>query len=73
MTTNDQLKGEASPVEAGSLLAKGKRDRLSLGLNARRIGRIVMAYGRDAADAALTTTFGTHTLKKFNVVIEKVA
>ncbi len=40
--------------------------------NARRIGRIVMAYGRDAADCALITSFGPHTLSKFHVVTEEV-
>jgi len=32
-----------------------------------RIGRIVMAYGRDAADTALTTSFGPTTLTHFEV------
>lgn len=32
-----------------------------------RIGRIEMAYGRDAADCALTTTFGTVQLASFKV------
>lgn len=40
--------------------------------NQRRIGRIVMAYGRDAVDVALTTTFGKHMLRKFEVVTEEV-
>jgi transglutaminase-like putative cysteine protease len=35
--------------------------------NQPRIGRIVMAYGRDAADVALTNTFGAHALSKFEV------
>jgi transglutaminase-like putative cysteine protease len=35
--------------------------------NERRIGRVAMAYGRDAVDVALTTTFGKHTLRKFQV------
>jgi transglutaminase-like putative cysteine protease len=35
--------------------------------NHPRIGRIVMAYGRDAADVALTNSFGTHVLGKFEV------
>lgn len=35
--------------------------------NARRIGRILMAYGRDAADVALSTTFGQHILERFQV------
>jgi transglutaminase-like putative cysteine protease len=35
--------------------------------NQRRIGRVAMAYGRDAVDVALTTTFGKHALRKFEV------
>jgi transglutaminase-like putative cysteine protease len=35
--------------------------------NVRRIGRIMMAHGRDAADVALTTSFGMSTLEKFKV------
>ncbi len=40
--------------------------------NEPRIGRIVMAYGRDATDAALTTTFGAATLQQFNVWTQQV-
>jgi len=35
--------------------------------NVPRIGRILMARGRDAADVALTTTFGMNVLKSFEV------
>lgn len=35
--------------------------------NMPRIGRILIARGRDAADVAITTSFGTHTLRKFTV------
>jgi transglutaminase-like putative cysteine protease len=35
--------------------------------NARRIGRIVIARGRDAADVPLINSFGPHTLKSFRV------
>jgi transglutaminase-like putative cysteine protease len=35
--------------------------------NERRIGRVAMGYGRDAVDVALTTTFGKHILRKFEV------
>jgi transglutaminase-like putative cysteine protease len=35
--------------------------------NAPRIGRILMASGRDATDTALTTAFGTATLVSFQV------
>ena len=33
--------------------------------NVPRIGRILMARGRDAADVALTTTFGVNQLRSF--------
>jgi transglutaminase-like putative cysteine protease len=39
--------------------------------NVPRIGRILMAAGRDAADVALTTNFGSATLKKFFVISEE--
>ncbi len=35
--------------------------------NTPRIGRILMAYGRDAADVPISTTFGPNTLKSFKV------
>ncbi len=35
--------------------------------NTPRIGRVLIARGRDAADVALTTTFGPNTLKSFAV------
>jgi transglutaminase-like putative cysteine protease len=35
--------------------------------NEPRIGRVVMAYGRDATDTALTSSFGPITLQQFNV------
>jgi transglutaminase-like putative cysteine protease len=40
--------------------------------NRRRIGRVVMAAGRDAADVALTTSFGVAHLKEFKVMTEEV-
>jgi transglutaminase-like putative cysteine protease len=40
--------------------------------NVPRIGRILMARGRDAADVAITTTFGLNTLSSFVVVAEEV-
>lgn len=40
--------------------------------NIPRIGRIVVAYGRDAADVPLIHSFGPHVLQKFNVWAEKV-
>lgn len=41
--------------------------------NQPRIGRILMATGRDAADVAITTSFGQSWLKKFSVVTDEVA
>jgi transglutaminase-like putative cysteine protease len=40
--------------------------------NSPRIGRLLMARGRDATDAAITTTFGPCTLSNFMVVTEEV-
>lgn len=40
--------------------------------NTPRIGRILMATGRDAADVAITTTFGSACLTKFSVVTDEV-
>jgi transglutaminase-like putative cysteine protease len=39
--------------------------------NYPRRGRILMARGRDAADAALTTTFGAVTLTRFDVYTDE--
>jgi transglutaminase-like putative cysteine protease len=40
--------------------------------NTPRIGRTLMCVGRDAADTALITSFGAHTLEKFEVYCEEV-
>ena len=40
--------------------------------NARRIGYQIMAIGRDAADVALTTSFGPHLLASFMVKASQV-
>jgi transglutaminase-like putative cysteine protease len=40
--------------------------------NVPRIGRILIAVGRDAADVAMTTNFGCATLTKFVVVSDEV-
>lgn len=40
--------------------------------NIPRIGRILMAVGRDAADVALTTSFGSARLQNFSVVTDEV-
>lgn len=41
--------------------------------NVPRIGRILLAQGRDAADVAIATTFGPNTLRSFRVVTEQIA
>jgi transglutaminase-like putative cysteine protease len=40
--------------------------------NEPRIGRIVIARGRDAADVPMMTTFGHHTLSRFEVIAEEI-
>jgi transglutaminase-like putative cysteine protease len=40
--------------------------------NTPRIGRILIARGRDAADVAITTTFGVNRLAGFKVVTDEV-
>ncbi len=40
--------------------------------NTPRIGRVVMARGRDAADVSLSTSFGRTTLTKFQVYTDEV-
>jgi transglutaminase-like putative cysteine protease len=41
--------------------------------NVPRIGRVLLARGRDAADVALTTTFGPNTLNSFRVWTDEIA
>lgn len=40
--------------------------------NKPRIGRILIARGRDASDVPLTNTFGAHVLKGFKVISEEI-
>jgi transglutaminase-like putative cysteine protease len=40
--------------------------------NQPRVGRVLMAVGRDASDVALTTSFGTANLRQFSVITEQV-
>jgi transglutaminase-like putative cysteine protease len=40
--------------------------------NHPRIGRIVIARGRDAADVAISTSFGPTNLTAFRVITEEV-
>jgi transglutaminase-like putative cysteine protease len=41
--------------------------------NKPRIGRVVIARGRDATDVAISTSFGSSRLAKFRVITELVA
>jgi len=41
--------------------------------NVPRVGRILMAVGRDAADVAITTTFGSAKLGQFRVVTDELS
>ncbi|HRQ48098.1 MAG TPA: transglutaminase family protein [Rhodocyclaceae bacterium] len=41
--------------------------------NVPRIGRVLIARGRDAADVAIATTFGPNTLKSFRVWTDEIA
>ena len=41
--------------------------------NQPRIGRVLMAVGRDASDVALTTSFGASILRQFIVVTDEVS
>ncbi len=41
--------------------------------NIPRIGRVLIARGRDAADAAISSTFGPNTLKSFQVRTDEVS
>ena len=41
--------------------------------NMPRIGRVVVAYGRDAADVPLIHSFGPHVLQSFTVIADEVA
>jgi len=40
--------------------------------NVPRVGRLLIARGRDAADVAISTTFGSNTLKSFRVWTDEV-
>jgi transglutaminase-like putative cysteine protease len=41
--------------------------------NHPRVGRVLMAVGRDASDVAITTSFGMANLKRFTVISEEQA
>jgi transglutaminase-like putative cysteine protease len=40
--------------------------------NVPRVGRVLMARGRDASDVAIATTFGPNTLESFRVWTDEV-
>jgi transglutaminase-like putative cysteine protease len=40
--------------------------------NVPRMGRVLMARGRDACDVAIATTFGPHTLESFRVWTDEI-
>ena len=40
--------------------------------NQRRIGRLMIARGRDAGDVAISTAFGPSTLQSFHVWTDEV-
>jgi transglutaminase-like putative cysteine protease len=40
--------------------------------NTQRVGRVLMGYGRDAVDVAMTTSFGPNTLEKFTVITQEL-
>ena len=41
--------------------------------NTPRVGRVLLAYGRDAVDVAISTTFGPNTLRGFTVWTDEIA
>jgi transglutaminase-like putative cysteine protease len=41
--------------------------------NVPRIGRVLIARGRDAADVAIATTFGPNMLESFQIWTDEVA
>jgi len=41
--------------------------------NVPRVGRVLIARGRDAADVAISSTFGPTTLKSFRIWTDEVS
>ena len=41
--------------------------------NIQRIGRVLIARGRDAADVAISSTFGPNTLESFKIWTDEVS
>lgn len=50
----------------------GKWHALDARHNKPRVGRILMAVGRDATDAAISTAFGVAELSEFSVITEEI-
>jgi transglutaminase-like putative cysteine protease len=54
-------------ISAGQWYSFGTRNRIP------RIGRVLIARGRDAADVAISNTFGPNTLVIFKIYTDEVA
>jgi hypothetical protein len=78
--TGDPLKSDSADKTANALLGLarfeiflgGKWYTFDARHNHPRIGRILIARGRDAADVAISTTFGPAQLANFSVVSEEL-
>ncbi|WP_051609419.1 transglutaminase-like domain-containing protein [Fodinicurvata fenggangensis] len=70
---------EAPPVEAGDFSAwfeaflEGRWFTFDARHNTPRVGRVLMVRGRDAADGAMITSFGSHNMKLFRVWTHEVS
>ena len=69
---NGQLAGSQDFSAFFEVFLSGRWWPLDARHNVPRIGRVLMARGRDAVDVALTTTFGPHRLVSFKVITEEV-
>ena len=68
----DQLQSQQFPTDRESALG-GQWYTFDARNNVPRIGRVLMARGRDAADVAITTTFGQSQLQLFKVGTDEVS
>jgi hypothetical protein len=62
----------AAPDHIVGGFSGGRRHTVDARHNRPRIGRILMARGRDATDAAISTAFGANKLVTFKVVTEEM-
>ena len=46
---------------------------VDIGDNMPRIGRVLIATGRDATDVAITTSFGSAMLSNFEVITHRMS